>query len=91
MWEYIADRASGESTPQEALDGLAKAQDKVLKRLERSKVQGECGPKLNAKRDPEYWLSQQGSPKAKLKNEKPQGETVPYEQLLKSWEVSSLD
>ena len=86
-WQYIAEAASGEKSPQKALDGLAKAQDKILARLERAGVQGECGPKLNKKRDASYWLSQPGSPKAKLKNEKPQGETVAYEDLLKSWET----
>ncbi|MCL6417435.1 ABC transporter substrate-binding protein [Aestuariirhabdus sp. Z084] len=84
-WQFIAEAASGEKSPQEALDGLAAAQDKVLKRLERANVQGECGPKMNDKRDAEYWLSQPGSPKAKLSNEKPQGETVAYEVLLESW------
>lgn len=85
-WKYISDVASGESSAQKALDGLAAAQDKVMRRLERAKVQGECGPKLNKPRDPEYWLAQPGSPKAKLANEKPQGQTVAYEQLLKSWQ-----
>lgn len=84
-WQYVAEAASGESTPQEALDGLAAAQDKVLRRLERSNVQGECGPKLNPKKDPQYWLSQPGSPKPKLSNEKPKGETIAYSELLKSW------
>ncbi|MFT5839545.1 MAG: glycerol transport system substrate-binding protein [Flavobacteriales bacterium] len=84
-WKYIAEAASGESTPQEALDGLAKAQDKVLARIERAGVQGENGPKLNPEKDPEYWLSQPGSPKAKLANEKPQGKTIAYSELLKSW------
>jgi len=84
-WQYIAEAASGEKSPQEALDGLAAAQDKVMQRLERAGVQGECGPKLNEERDPQYWLSQPGSPKAKLANEKPQGETIAYEELLKSW------
>lgn len=84
-WQYIAEAASGESTPQEALDGLAKAQDKVLQRLQRANVQGECGPKLNPKQDPEFWLSQPGSPKAKLSNEKPQGKTIAYDELLSSW------
>ncbi|MDN3683750.1 hypothetical protein QW180_05280 [Vibrio sinaloensis] len=55
------------------MDGLAKAQDRVLQRLERSGAQGECGPQLNPKKDREYWLSQPGAPKAKLANEKPQG------------------
>ncbi|TBR45130.1 carbohydrate ABC transporter substrate-binding protein [Marinomonas agarivorans] len=85
-WQYIAEAASGDSTPQEALDGLAKAQDKVLARLERSKVQGACGPKLNKPREASYWLNQPGAPKAKLANEKPQGETIDYDTLLKSWQ-----
>jgi glycerol transport system substrate-binding protein len=85
-WKYIAEVASGESTAQEALDGLAKAQDKVMHRLQRAKVQGECGPKLNKPRDPNYWLGQPGAPKAKLANEKPQGQTVAYDELLKSWQ-----
>ncbi|MFB9884820.1 ABC transporter substrate-binding protein [Balneatrix alpica] len=85
-WQYIAEAANGEKTPQEALDGLAAAQDKVLERLERAGVQGGCGPKLNEPQDPSYWLNKPGSPKAKLANEKPQGETVPYAELLKSWE-----
>ena len=84
-WKYIAEAASGESTPQEALDGLAAAQDKVLSRIERSGIQGENGPKLNPKKDPQYWLDQPGSPKPKLANEKPQGETIAYSELLKSW------
>lgn len=88
-WQYIAEAASGEKTPQQALDGLAGAQDKVMKRLERAGVQGECGPKLNPKRDPQHWLSQPGAPKAKLANEKPKGETVAYEALLESWKVGA--
>ncbi|VXC73338.1 ABC transporter substrate-binding protein [Pseudomonas sp. 9Ag] len=85
-WQYIAEAASGDKTPQEALDGLAEAQDTMMARLERAKVQPKCGPKLNEPRDPEYWLSQPGSPKPKLDNEKPQGQTVSYDELIKSWE-----
>jgi glycerol transport system substrate-binding protein len=85
-WQYIAQAASGEATPQEALDGLAKAQDSVMARLERANVQDKCGPKLNEPRDPEYWLSQPGAPKPKLANEKPQGETIAYKDLLKTWD-----
>lgn len=85
-WQYIAEAASGESTPQQALDGLAKAQDKVLQRLERANVQGDCGPKLNPVKSADFWLNQPGSPKAKLANEKPQGKTIAYSELLKSWQ-----
>ena len=35
-WQYIAQAASGEATPQKALDGLAEAQDRVMERLERA-------------------------------------------------------
>ncbi|MGB0664328.1 MAG: ABC transporter substrate-binding protein [Pontibacterium sp.] len=84
-WQYIAEAANGEKTPQQALDGLAAAQDKVLQRLERAKVQPECGPKLNPKVDPQEWLSKPGAPKAKLANEKPQGKTVAYKDLIESW------
>ncbi|CZF80992.1 Bacterial extracellular solute-binding protein [Grimontia celer] len=84
-WQFIAEAANGEKSPQEALDGLAKAQDRVLQRLERAKVQGACGPKLNKPRDAEYWLNLPGAPKAKLGNEKPQGQTINYDQLLQQW------
>jgi glycerol transport system substrate-binding protein len=85
-WQFIAEAASGDKTPQEALDGLAEAQDTMMARLERAKVQPKCGPKMNEPRDPEYWLSQPGSPKPKLENEKPKGQTVSYGELIKSWE-----
>lgn len=85
-WQYVSQAASGEKTPQKALDGLAKAQDSIMNRLERAQVMETCGPKLNDKRDAQYWLEQPGSPKPKLDNEKVQGKTVPYKQLLKQWE-----
>ena len=84
-WQYIAETVSGEKTAKEALDGLAAAQEKVLRRLERAKVQGECGPKLNAPKSAEYWLAQPGAPRPKLSNEKPGGQTIAYEDLLESW------
>jgi glycerol transport system substrate-binding protein len=40
---------------------------------------------MNDERDEAYWLNQPGSPKAKLANEKPQGETVNYDDLIKAW------
>lgn len=90
-WQYIAEAVSGESTAQVALDGLAKAQDKILSRLERAKVQGECGPQLNPEKSAEYWFSQPGAPKAKLANEKPQGQTISYAELLKSWQRQKIN
>jgi glycerol transport system substrate-binding protein len=66
------------------MDNLAREQDKVMARIERSGAQKECGPKLNKCIDPNDWLSKAGSPKAKV-NEKPQGITVDYDQLIKAW------
>ncbi|KQM54781.1 ABC transporter substrate-binding protein [Pseudomonas sp. Leaf15] len=87
-WSNIAAAASGEKTPQQALDNLAKEQDAIMTRLERSKVQPVCGPKMNPERDAQYWFDQPGAPKPKLANEKPKGETVAYSDLLKSWEAA---
>jgi len=84
-WQNIGDASSGAKTPQEAMDALCAAQEKVLARLERAGVQGDLGPVLNEEQDPEYWLSQPGAPKAKLENEKPTPETIDYDELVKSW------
>ena len=87
-WQNVADAVTGAKTPQQAMDSLAKQQDKVLERLQRAGIQGECGPKLNKARDASYWLNLPGSPKAKLANEKPKGITVDYDELVKSWAVA---
>ena len=84
-WQNIGEAVSGEVTVDTAMDNLAREQDRVLRRLERSGVQGECGPKLNPEEDEAKWLNKPGSPKAKLANEKPQGETVDYDLLLEAW------
>lgn len=44
-----------------------------------------CGPVLNEEQDAQYWFDQPGAPKPPLENEKPQGETVPYDELLQAW------
>jgi glycerol transport system substrate-binding protein len=85
-WQNIGDAMSGAKTPQEALDSLCEEQEKVLERLERAGVQGDIGPKLNEPQDPQVWLDEPGSPVAKLENEKPQGETIAYDELIKSWQ-----
>lgn len=85
-WQNIGDAMSGEKTPQEALDALCAEQEKVLGRLEKAGVQGDIGPKLNDEQDPQVWLDAPGSPVAKLENEKPQGETIAYDELIKSWQ-----
>ncbi len=84
-WQNIGEAVAGEVTPETAMDNLAKEMDKVLARLERSGVQGACGPKLNKEEPESVWLNRPGSPKAKLANEKPKGETVQYDELIKAW------
>ncbi|BCJ92215.1 ABC transporter substrate-binding protein [Terrihabitans soli] len=89
-WQNIGDASSGAKTPQEAMDALAAAQDQVLGRLERAGVQGECGPKLNKEETAQYWIDKAKAdgniaPQAKLADEKPKGETVDYDTLIKSW------
>lgn len=85
-WQNIGDALSGAKTPQEALDALCAEQEKVLERLERAGVQGDLGPKMNEVKDAQEWLDAPGAPVAKLENEKPQGETVSYDELIKSWQ-----
>ena len=85
-WQNIGDAMSGAKTPQEALDSLCAEQERVLERLERAGVQGDLGPKMNEEKDPQEWLDAPGAPVGKLENEKPQGETVSYDELIKSWQ-----
>ena len=88
-WQQIGDVNSGAFTPQQAMDRLAGEMDTTMARMqaadEAANVYGGCGPRLNEERDPSEWLNMPGSPKAKLANEKPQGETIAYEELIKRW------
>lgn len=87
-WQQIGDVNSGAFTPQQAMDRLAFEMDTVMARMEAAdkaaNVYGGCGPRLNAEKDPSAWLGKGGA-KAKLANEKPQGKTVNYDQLIKRW------
>ena len=91
-WQQIGDVNSGAFTPQEAMDRLAAEMDQVMARMqaadEQADVYGGCGPRLNEESDPEYWLSQPGSPKPLLENEKPMGETISYDELVQRWAAS---
>ncbi len=85
-WQNIGDAASGAKTPQEAMTSLAVAQERLMQRLERAGVLGECGPKLNEPQTREYWFAQPGAPKEPLANEKPRPITVDYDELVRSWQ-----
>ncbi len=88
-WQQIGDVNSGAFTAQQAMDRLAQEMDTVMARMqaadEAAGVYGGCGPRLNEERDAQYWLDQPGSPKPKLANEKPQGVTVNYDDLVARW------
>jgi glycerol transport system substrate-binding protein len=87
-WQQIGDVNSGAFTPQQAMDRLAGEMDQIMSRMqaadEQANVYGGCGPRLNEEKDPSEWLGKGGA-KAKLDNEKPQGETVDYDELVKRW------
>jgi len=87
-WQNIGDVNSGAFTPQQAMDRLANEMDQVMARMQRAdekaKVYGGCGPRLNEEKPASEWLGKGGA-KAKLANEKPQGETIAYEELIKRW------
>jgi len=89
-WQNIGDVNSGAFTPQEAMDRLANEMDQVMARMqaadEAANVYGGCGPRLNEEQDPSVWLGKPDGPKAKLDNEKPQGETIAYEEIIKRWQ-----
>ncbi|QJT11420.1 carbohydrate ABC transporter substrate-binding protein [Oceanidesulfovibrio marinus] len=89
-WQNIGEAVAGEVTVDTAMDNLAAEQDRIMERLERANVLPVCGPKLNEPRDPEYWLSQPGAPKPKLENEKPQGQTVNYDDLIQAWKEGKV-
>ena len=74
------------------MDRLAAEMDRVMARMqaadEQANVYGGCGPRLNEEMDPSAWLGKDDGPKAKLANEKPKGETVSYDALIKRWSAN---
>ncbi len=89
-WQQIGDVNSGAFTPQEAMDRLASEMDQIMARMqaadEANKTYGGCGPRLNAEKDAAEWLGKADGPKAKIENEKEQGVTVAYEDIIKAWQ-----
>jgi glycerol transport system substrate-binding protein len=88
-WQQIGDVNSGAFTPQEAMDRLAAEMDQTMARMqaadEKAKTYGGCGPRLNPEKKAEDWLGKPNGPAAKLDNEKPKGETIAYDELIKRW------
>jgi glycerol transport system substrate-binding protein len=83
-WKNVATAVTGEKTSQSAMDSLAQEMDQVLGRLQRAGMKA-CTPRLNPKGDPAKYLSDSAAPWKKLPNEKPTGQTIPYDKLLQAW------
>ncbi len=87
-WQNIGDVNSGAFTPQQAMDRLAGEMDQVMSRMQRAdeanNTYGGCGPRLNEEKDASEWIGKGGA-KMKLENEKPQGETISYDDLVSRW------
>jgi glycerol transport system substrate-binding protein len=84
-WQNVATAVTGEQTPQAAMDSLAAQMDQIMARLQRAGM-SHCAPKLNPKEPAAKWLGTAGAPWAKLADERPRGETIAYDQLLKAWQ-----
>ena len=84
-WKFIPDVVEEKASVKVTMDNIAEYMDKHLEKLSKKKNLV-CAPSLNEEKDESYWLNKTGSPKAKLKNEKPQGKTVSYEESLKAYD-----
>ena len=73
------------------MDRLAEEMDITMGRMqqadEAANVYGGCGPRLNEPKDAEFWYANGGA-KRKLENEKPMGETINYDELIKQWQAN---
>ncbi len=89
FWQHIGDVTAGTFTAQQAMDRLAGEMDQLMARMqvadEKAKAYNGCGPRLNAPKDASSWFSKGGAPWPKLDNEKPKGETIDYDELVKRW------
>jgi glycerol transport system substrate-binding protein len=71
------------------MDRLAAEMDDIMARMqaadEQANTYGGCGPRLNEEVDEAEWLGKENGPAAKLENEKEQGQTIAYDELVKRW------
>jgi glycerol transport system substrate-binding protein len=88
-WQNIGEAVSGEVTVDTAMDNLAKEMDRVWN-ASPAPGPGRLRSQAEHEKDDEYWLNQPGSPKAKLANEKPKGETVDYDKLIEAWRAGKV-
>ena len=82
-WPNLDQAIDGKITPQQAMDNIAREQDKIMASLKNIKY----APKLNKVSTREHWLKQPGAPKAERPRETPK--TLPYEEAIKQWRTKA--
>lgn len=78
-WSFLAQAVKGELAPQEAMSGLARAQDEAMAKLKLEMY----APKLNPLQNRETWLNHPGAPKPERGPQQPK--TISYDELIKQW------
>lgn len=79
-WQNIAPAVTGDVTPQQSMDNIAKVMDDLMGKMKLKRY----SPKLNPETSAEEWLRKPGSPKAERPDEEPK--TMPYDELIKMWQ-----
>ncbi len=81
-WKNISKAMTGEMTPQQAMDNLAKEQDELMDALEMAAY----SPVLNIEKSREEWLyGTPGDVSPKAPRPRPQPITKPYEEIIRHW------
>ncbi|MBI2422449.1 MAG: carbohydrate ABC transporter substrate-binding protein [Candidatus Hydrogenedentes bacterium] len=79
-WQNIAPAVTGEVTPQQAMDNIAKAMDDLMGKMKLEKY----SPVLNPEKPAQEWLDAPGSPKGERPDREPK--TMAYEEIIKNWQ-----
>ena len=78
-WQNIAPAVTGEVTPQQAMDNIARVMDELIGKMNLKKY----SPNLNPEIPENEWLNRPGSPKPFRADNEPK--TIPYDELIKTW------
>ena len=78
-WQNIAPAVTGEVTPQQAMDNIAKVMDELMGKMKLKRY----SPILNPEIPENEWLKRSGSPKAYRADDEPK--TISYDELIKTW------
>ena len=78
-WQNIAPAVTGEVTPQQAMDNIAKVMDELMGKMKLKRY----SPILNPEIPENEWLKRSGSPKVYRADDEPK--TISYDELIKTW------